>query len=129
MGVINIVIFGFQMSGISNRTLSPVNWYINNGYEPGMKGNPVFAETGSEVPYMAYDTTEQPKHRTVFSDINEEDDKNKTNDEKKGEARQQTDTLRRLNQVYVDVEPNYSRVSIPENRMFVSELDAEMRQT
>ena len=119
-----------QTADMNNKRLSPapVNWYFNNGYEPSKKGNPIFIESGHEIPYPAYDTADHPKHKAVFTDIMEEDDKARPNDRdimERNIVTVQTDNLNRLQQVYVDVEASYSRVSTPNNKMCVPEIVLE----
>ena len=97
----------FQLS--DRKKLSPVNWYINNGYDAGHKENPVFVETIHDTAHTSKIVDHQ-RHRAVFNGITEEDD-DKADSAKEELAHnmkeaQTVEEINRLKQIYVDVEPN-----------------------
>lgn len=65
----------FQLSG--RRKMSPVSWYVNNGYNPGQKENPVFVDTINDANHSSFGA-DHHRRRAVFSDIHEEGDRAKS---------------------------------------------------
>ena len=93
---------------------------MNNGYEPGHKENPIFVDTGNDATYSGYETNDHRRRRSVFTDIREEDDRDKNvgqNDSENNSEVRNIDHMNKLNHVHLEMEPQISRISCGQQKL------------
>lgn len=116
---------------VSPRSRSPVNWYVNYGYDTqkATKGNPVYSDLlpENDMSRARSDSGDSTGRPRAFSNITEEDDVFEHSDATKqtSNGADPDKEVDRLSEIYIDVETNSEHSSIyAKQRPYMKEFDA-----